>query len=176
MSSRKALFLDRDGVINERIVDGYVRTVDEFILIPAILPLLRAARERGYLLVQISNQQGVGKGLMSHAQLDVVTAHMQDLLAQNLDGRGLDDLRVCTDLAGMNSERRKPRPGMLLRAMRELDIDPGQSWFLGDSKTDAEAGKAAGVHTALIGSFRDGEADLVLPSHADLDRLIAYLR
>ncbi len=175
MPSRKALFLDRDGVINTRIVGGYVRDPHEFELIPDIIPVLRHARSRGYLLVQISNQQGVGKGIMTSSQLNAVTEHMQGLLASFLGGRGLDDLRVCTDLASANSPRRKPRPGMLLEAIEELGIDASQSWFLGDSATDAEAGRAAGVHTALIGEYPVGTADIVVPSHADLQAVIDVL-
>jgi len=68
----KALFLDRDGVINERIVGGYVQRPDEFHLIDAILPVLQAARAAGYKLVLITNQQGVGKGLMSREDLDAL--------------------------------------------------------------------------------------------------------
>jgi D-glycero-D-manno-heptose 1,7-bisphosphate phosphatase len=176
MPPHKALFLDRDGVINTRIVGGYVSDPNEFELIADIVPLLHHARSKGYLLVQVSNQQGVGKGLMTHAQLLAVTEHMQGLLAPFLGGRGLDDLRVCTDLDGANSPRRKPRPGMLLEAMEELGIDASRSWFLGDSMTDAQAGRAAGVHTALIGPFEADAADLVMASHAELQALIDVLR
>lgn len=155
----KALFLDRDGVINQRIVDGYVQRPEEFVLIPGILPVLQMARQLEYRLILISNQQGVGKGLMSTADLERVTEHMQMLLAeQHLQ---LDAVYYCTDLASSMSPRRKPAPGMLLEAMVEHHLNAEACWFLGDSITDAQAGRAAGVHTALIGYHPHNAADLV---------------
>jgi D-glycero-D-manno-heptose 1,7-bisphosphate phosphatase len=175
MASAKALFLDRDGVINRRIMGGYVRTPSEFVLLEEILPLLRSARAAGYLLILISNQQGVGKGLMSTHDLDTVHSYMQDLLAAHLDGRGLDDIRVCTDLDSAQSTRRKPAPGMLLEAIKEFDLDPAACWFLGDAVTDAQAGRSAGVKTALIGNFLPEEADVIIPDHAGLQVFIDLL-
>ncbi|MBL0323312.1 MAG: HAD-IIIA family hydrolase [Ignavibacteria bacterium] len=175
MASGKALFLDRDGVINRRIMGGYVRTPSEFVLLEAILPLLRSARSKGYLLILISNQQGVGKGLMSNHDLDVIHSFMQDLLAAQLDGRGLDDIRVCTDLDSAQSTRRKPAPGMLLEAIKEFDLAPSQCWFLGDASTDAQAGRAAGVKTALIGQFLPTEADVIIPDHSGIQALADLL-
>ena len=145
---RKALFLDRDGVLNERIVGGYVRTADEFVLIPDILPVLRGAHDRGYLLILITNQQGVGKGLMSRADLHALHQHLQHLLLDRI-GCGLDAIYDCTSLATAGDPRRKPQPGMLLEAMAQHNIDPATSFFLGDSPTDVLAGKAAGVITML---------------------------
>lgn len=156
----KALFLDRDGIINRRIIGGYVRTIDEFELLDDILPILQRAHDRGYLLILITNQQGVGKGLMSREDLDTIHDHMQSLLRQRL-GFGLDAIYVCTSLASDNDPRRKPQPGMLLEAIADHDLDPAQCWFLGDSLTDAQAGRAAGVKTILVGEFEEGDADKV---------------
>ncbi len=168
MPKNRALFLDRDGVINRRIVGGYVQHPEEFELLPEILPVLAYARNAGYLLIQISNQQGVGKGLMTNDQLIAVTEHMQGLLKSFLGEKGLDDCKVCTDLASANSPRRKPAPGMLLEAIEEHHLVPAECWFVGDSLTDAIAGKAAGVKTALIGDFSSDSADLVLAGHHEL--------
>jgi len=163
----RALFLDRDGIINERIVDGYVRTPKEFVLHAEVLPILRAAHDAGYLLVLITNQQGVGKGLMGQGDLDVVHGHMQVMLAEQL-GYGLDAIYSCTDLSASGNTRRKPRPGMLLEAQADLFINLPASWFLGDSITDHEAGKAAGVRTILVGAFPADAADIVVPTLADV--------
>ncbi|MBU3742813.1 MAG: HAD family hydrolase [Candidatus Kapabacteria bacterium] len=166
-----ALFLDRDGVINRRLPDAYVRHPDEFELLPDILPILVQARQHGMLLILITNQQGVGKGLMTHAELNVVHDHMQHLL-QRHTGFALDAIYACTDLATTASERRKPAPGMLLEAIAEHDIDVTASWFLGDSLTDAQAGRAAGVRTILVGPFQASDADVVVPDLASV-RIIA---
>lgn len=175
MNANKALFLDRDGVINRRIMDGYVRTPSEFVLLTDVLPLLRAARDKGYMLILISNQQGVGKGLMSLDQLYSVHNHMQDLLASELGGRGLDDIRFCTELESASSPRRKPAPGMLLEAIEAFGLDPTLCWFLGDSLSDAKAGGSAGVHTALIGPFAHDAADIVMGDHTVLMELLVAM-
>ncbi len=167
----KALFLDRDGVINERIVGGYVRTVEEFHLIEDILPVLQAAHAAGYRLVLITNQQGVGKGLMSRADLDALHRHLHDLLMDRL-GFALDAVYDCTSLASDGDPRRKPEPGMLLEAIAELDLDPEQCWFLGDALTDAEAGRRAGVRTILLGEHPSTAADVVVQSLSDVLPLI----
>lgn len=165
--ARPALFLDRDGVINRRLVGSYVRSPQEFELLDDVLPIMQAARERGMVLVLITNQQGVGKGLMTDAELDAVHDHMQTLLRERL-GFGLDGIYVCTALDATNSPRRKPAPGMLLEAIAELDIDAAASWFLGDSVTDAMAGRAAGVPTILVGDHPAAAADIVVPHLADV--------
>lgn len=165
--ARPALFLDRDGVINERIVGGYVRTPSEFVVLEDVLPILRKAHASGYVLVLITNQQGVGKGLMTQAELDLVHDHMQATLQHRL-GFGVDAIYSCTSLASANDPRRKPAPGMLLEAMEDLDLDPASSVFLGDSLTDAQAGRAAGVRTILVGHHPDGSADQIAATLADV--------
>ena len=175
MSAQPALFLDRDGVINHRIIGGYITSPDAFELDEAILPLLRYAKEAGYLLVVITNQQGVGKGLMTLDDLNAVHARMNDLLRTHL-GFGIDHVYACTSLASANDPRRKPSPGMLLEAIAEHHIDPQRSWFVGDSRTDAEAGRAAGVNTLLIGPYAETEADIVVSATGDaLTRLSGNL-
>ncbi|RPI65428.1 MAG: HAD family hydrolase [Ignavibacteriae bacterium] len=165
----KALFLDRDGIINKRIVGGYVRTIDEFHLLDDILPVLRRAHDHGYKLILITNQQGVGKGLMSREQLDVIHQHMQHLLHERL-GFALDAIYDCTSLASDNDPRRKPEPGMLLEAITDHHLDPAQCWFIGDSISDAQAGRAAGVKTMLVGEFEERDADRVFVDLRNVDK------
>jgi len=171
MTLRRALFLDRDGVINRRIMGGYVRTPEEFVLLEDILPLLRSAKAAGDILVVITNQQGVGKGLMSTSDLDAVHAHMNSVLTSHL-GFGIDHVYACTSLATANDPRRKPSPGMLLDAIADLGIDPETSWFVGDSLTDAQAGRAAGVRTVLIGEYPTDAADWVVPGALAAENVI----
>lgn len=147
--SNKALFLDRDGVLNVRLVDDYVRTPEQLLLLDDILPALIAAKSRGYHLIVITNQQGVGKGLMSDADLDRVHHTLQELLRDRA-GVDLDAIYVCTSLASAQDPRRKPSPGMLLEALQDFHLDPKLCWFLGDSETDVLAGRAAGVRTCLF--------------------------
>jgi len=162
----RALFLDRDGIINERLVGAYVRTPEEFRLLDNVLPILRDARQLGYQLILITNQQGVGKGLMSVPDLESVHEHMQSLLAKH--HLELDAIYYCSDLDSSNSSRRKPAPGMLLEAIVDGELDPHRCWFLGDSLTDAQAGRAAGVRTALVGEFGPDDADIVTATLTDM--------
>jgi len=162
MSVRRALFLDRDGVINHRIVGGYITAPSEFRLDEGILSALRYAKDAGYLLVVITNQQGVGKGLMTSEDLDAVQAHMNQVLTSHI-GFGVDRVYSCMSLASMNDPRRKPSPGMLLEAIDDMGIDPSESWFVGDSITDAQAGRAAAVRTILIGDYPKDAAEVVVP-------------
>jgi len=163
----KALFLDRDGIINTRIVGGYVSKPADFEFIDDILPVMSLAKARGYQLVMISNQQGVGKGLMTSEQLVAVHDYMQNSLRDRI-GFSLDALYYCTDLDTTQSFRRKPQPGMLLEAIEDLFLDPRQCWFIGDSITDSQAGRAAAIQTILVGSFLPTDATLVVPTTSDL--------
>lgn len=144
----KALFLDRDGVIN---VDrNYVHRIEDFEFLPGIFELCAAAAQRGYLLVVVTNQAGIGRGYYTEADFEQVTAWMEGVFRQ----RGIDIARVyhCPyhPTAGVGEYRResfdrKPNPGMLLKARDELGLDLAGSVLLGDKDSDIEAGRAAGV-------------------------------
>ena len=118
----RALFLDRDGVINHRIVGGYVRNQHEFILHSEIVPLLRNARQLGYLLILISNQQGVGKGLMTEADLGGLHASMRAALAA--EGVVLAGIFACPD-AELHAQ-----PHLVLRLRKRRGALPGRGVHL----------------------------------------------
>ncbi len=155
----RALFLDRDGIINERLVGEYVQTPEAFHLLPDVLPILSAARRMGYKLILITNQQGVGKGLVTLADLDQIHNEMKSLLAEH--HLAMDAIYACSDLAASASPRCKPPPGMPLEVCDDHRLNPSHCWLLGESITDAQAGRAAGVRTALVGEFKSDQADLV---------------
>lgn len=156
------LLLDRDGIINKRIIGGYVRRPEEFLLLSDIIPVLDAAREANMIIAVITNQQGVGKGLMTERDLDIVHEEMKRQL-QN-EGHTLDAIYHCTDLASAGSWRRKPNPGMIEEAIADFQLIASRSWMIGDSLTDAQAGRAAGLQTALVGDFAEESATIVVPS------------
>ncbi|MBV9727177.1 MAG: D-glycero-beta-D-manno-heptose 1,7-bisphosphate 7-phosphatase [Gammaproteobacteria bacterium] len=145
---RKAAFIDRDGVINEE--RGFVHRIEDFVFIPGALEALKALRAAGYLLVVISNQSGIARGLYSESDYQQLTASMRGLmLAVGLE---LDGTQYCPHLANAPVERyrrdcdcRKPRPGMILQAARDLNIELSTSILIGDRATDLEAGRSAGV-------------------------------
>jgi histidinol-phosphate phosphatase family protein len=142
---RPAVFWDRDGVINVSPGAGYVLSWEEFRLSPGIVPALRICRDRGYALVIVTSQQGVGKGLMTLAQLDQIHAGLQAQLAE--DGLRFDAIEHCTHLSGTCSCR-KPSPEMIQRAAAELGIDLQRSWMIGDHDRDIQMALSAGIPVA----------------------------
>lgn len=144
----RALFLDRDGVIN--VEKNYVHRVEDFEFLPGIFDLCASARAQGYRLVVVTNQAGIGRGLYTEADFQHLTQYMVGVFRQ----RGIDIARVyhCPfhPTAGLGEYRResfdrKPQPGMLLKARDELGLDLSRSAFIGDKASDMEAGLAAGI-------------------------------
>lgn len=150
----KAVFFDRDGVINKRIAGGYVTRWDEFEWLPGIGETLASVKQRGYKAIIITNQRGVGIGRMTEAGLAAIHEHMQRELQEQY-GAQFDAIITCTDPTD-DSPRRKPSPEMFFEAARMFDIDLAQSWMIGDSPSDIEAGKRAGTKTAFL--LNDQEA------------------
>lgn len=181
---RKTFFFDRDGIVNQRIMGGYVTSPDEFVLLQDFPPLFRRIKEADFLTILVTNQQGIGKGLMSEDDLEEIHAVMQESLRKQV-GSGFDDIYFagerdlssrsgcCGDiLAGC---RRKPSPAMLFEANARWGIDFAASWMIGDSLSDAEAGRAAGTRTILVGNFIEGDADVIVPSLKALYTLLPSL-
>jgi D-glycero-D-manno-heptose 1,7-bisphosphate phosphatase len=150
---RKAAFIDRDGVINRE--RGFVHRIEDFELIPGAIDALRALRDGGYLLVVVTNQSGIARGLYSEADYLRLTDHMSQMLAAG--GASLAAALYCPHLPQASVERyrvdcdcRKPQPGMLRRAALELDIDMRESILIGDRVSDIQAGRAAGVRRCYL--------------------------
>lgn len=163
---RPAAFLDRDGVLNHRIPgDTYVTRPEELRVLPHAAEGVRELARRGYLTVVVTNQRGVGRGLMSLADLEAVHARLRAELAAG--GARLDGIYACPHDRDAGCECRKPRPGLLLRAARELGIDLARSLLVGDSERDLEAGRAAGV-PLLFRIESDGDLRAALPRVPDL--------
>ncbi len=142
------MFVDRDGVINRRLPGDYVRSWDQFRFLPGARAGLRALREAGYLLVVITNQRGIARGLMSEADLAEVHRRMQVELVRA--GAGVDAILHCPHDAGAGCGCRKPQPGMLSQALERFAIDVARSWVVGDSLTDLEAGRSVGIRGVLV--------------------------
>ena len=160
-----AIFLDRDGtLIPDR---NYISDPDEVELLAGSAEAVRRFCDAGYLVVLASNQSGIARGLFDEEALDDVHARLQDLLAD--EGVALDGAYYCPYLDGpeatveayrRDSELRKPKPGMLLQAARELNIDLKRSWMIGDSPTDALAGARSGCRTILLDNGHGNLDDL----------------
>ena len=139
----RALFLDRDGVIN--INHGYCNKVEDFHLVPGIITLVRAYRDQGYLPIVVTNQANVERGFLTWADLEQIHHHMNDLF--KCGGIDLHAIYACTQ---SESPNRKPEPGMLLQAQRNHHLDLANSIIIGDNITDIEAGRRAGVGCCIL--------------------------
>jgi len=172
MQKNKAFFFDRDGVINYRIVDRYVTNTDELHIFEEVYDVLKKIKSLGYLLVLITNQQGIGKGIYSHEELLIVHGHMQEHIFDRT-GIKFDLIEYCPDLAHTKSNRRKPEPGMILDAAEKLNISLEDSWMVGDSVKDTIAGKKAGCKTVFISNeAKPPSADYEFPN---LTNMIMFL-
>jgi len=145
-----AIFLDRDGVINVRRPGDYVLEWSQFEFVPEIQTALQQLSTLNLPVIVISNQAAVGKGLLDSATLRNITSQMHRTLLD--DGVSLAAAYYCPHRVDENCDCRKPKPGMLLRAANEFNIDLTQSIFIGDSATDIQAGLAAGCEPVLFGS------------------------
>lgn len=157
----KAVFLDRDGVINKYPGDnGYVKFWEEFHFLPGVKEALRALAERGYALFIISNQAGVAKGLYSQEALDLITGNMLDEFKKA--GVGISGVYYCTHRPEDNCSCRKPKTGMLHAAIEKAkgtgkEINLGESYFIGDTIRDIQTGKSLGLKTVLVFSGKEKE-------------------
>ncbi len=143
-----AIFLDRDGVINCRRPGDYVLDWSQFQFVSGIRLALKQLSTLSLPMIVISNQAAVGKGLLSPAGLQEITARMQQALLA--DGVSLASVIYCTHRTDEKCNCRKPKPAMLLHAANEFNIDLSQSIFIGDSATDVEAAQAAGCKPVLF--------------------------
>lgn len=170
--NNRAVFFDRDGIINHRIIGDYVKKPEQFILHKEIPDIFKLLKSNGYLLILITNQQGVGKGLMTNSELEQVHNYMNELLI-NSCGFAFDDIYFCTELASANSFYRKPNPGMIIDAVNKWNIDVNSSIMVGDADSDIFAGKGAGVKTILVkNSASSAEPDYHLSSIEELYQLL----
>lgn len=138
-----AVFVDRDGTIMEDC--DYCSDPKDVRIFPGVPEALRRLKARGFKLIVITNQSGIGRGLMTVEQYRSVEAEV----LRQVDGL-IDATYFCPDVPGQHSSCRKPSPGMILQANREHGIDLSRSFFIGDKEIDVECGRNAGVRTIRV--------------------------
>lgn len=155
---QRAIFLDRDGTINRYV--GFLQDINQFELLEGVSDAIRMINESGYLAIVITNQPVIARGEVSEAELREIHNKMETLLGQQ--GAYVDAIYYCPHHpdSGFEGERkelkikcncRKPKPGMLLKAAEEYNIDLASSWMVGDGESDMKAGKAVGCKLVKIG-------------------------
>ena len=143
-----AIFIDRDGVINCRRPDDYVLDWSQFIFVPGVCAALKQLATLGLPMIVISNQAAVGKGLLDSTRLEEITSRMHQALLS--DGTPLAAAYYCIHRPDENCPCRKPKPGLLVKAAADFQIDLRRSIFIGDSASDVEAALAAGCQPVLF--------------------------
>ncbi len=161
---QKAVFLDRDGTINKYV--GFLLSIDDFELLPGVAEAIKHINSSGYLAIVITNQPVIARGEVTVPELDLIHQKMETLLGA--EGAYLDGLYYCPHHPDKGFEGeilelkfdcdcRKPKPGLILKAAQDFNIDLSSSWMIGDGKNDVLAGKNAGCRTALIGAEDFGQ-------------------
>jgi D-glycero-D-manno-heptose 1,7-bisphosphate phosphatase len=175
MPQKPAVFLDRDGTLNESIVrDGKPYAPDhvkDFHIIEGVPAACKALKDAGFLLVVATNQPEVGRGTVSRGNIEEIHRDLIEKIPQ------IDRVEVCYDPGrGETSLRRKPAPGMVLDAAKELDINLSRSWMVGDRWRDVDCGKAANVRTIFIDwgykEDNDAIADYTVKTFQEAARII----
>jgi D-glycero-D-manno-heptose 1,7-bisphosphate phosphatase len=180
--ARRAVFLDRDGVIN--VEREYLSRIEDFAFLPRVVPALQRLQAAGWRLVVVTNQSGIARGYYTEADYRRVTQHMEDALAR--DGVRLDRVLHCPHLpdAAVAAYRqtcdcRKPAPGMLLQAEQALRLDMPASVLIGDKASDIAAGRAAGVGRCWLVScghaFTEADERAADAVHPDLWHCVGAL-
>lgn len=159
IDSSWTLFLDRDGVINRRLPDDYVKRVEEFEFLPMVLEAMSIFSRCFAHIVVVTNQQGIGKGLMGEEDLEAIHKHM--LCEINLHGGRLDGIFHCPQLRDAVDNYRKPNPTMAYMAQQQFpDINMRKSIMIGDSVSDIVFGRNVGMSTIFIGSSNNDADDV----------------
>lgn len=157
LNRQRAVFLDRDGTIN--VYKGFLRDANEFELIDGVAEAIREINLSGYLCVVITNQPVIARGEVTWNELEEIHKKMETLLGRK--GAYLDGIYFCPhhphsgfkgeiEALKFDCDCRKPKPGLLLKASEDINIDLTKSWMIGDSGNDVKAGKAAGCKTVLV--------------------------
>ncbi|MFO0753199.1 MAG: HAD family hydrolase [Thermodesulfovibrionales bacterium] len=155
MPEKRAVFLDRDGVVNRKMPEGdYVKAWEEFVFLPGVFEALALLKKRDLLVIIVTNQRCIARGIISEAELEGIHSRMRDEIRKR--NGGIDAIYHCPHDREEGCGCRKPEPGMLLRAVSDFGrkgvrIDIANSYLIGDSESDILAGKAAGVRTIRIG-------------------------
>ncbi len=152
-SARRAVFLDRDGTIN--VEKDYLHRIEDFEFIPGAPEAIKRLKDAGFLVIVVTNQSGVARGYFGIAEVELLHRHMQGELAKH--GTSVDGFYICphhpTQGTGeylRDCDCRKGKPGMLLEAAAEHEIDLTSSFMVGDKVADIEAGEAAGCSSLLV--------------------------
>jgi D-glycero-D-manno-heptose 1,7-bisphosphate phosphatase len=148
INKNKAIFLDRDGVINKKIIGDYVKYWEEFEFLCGVKEAIKLLNQTNFKVIIITNQAGIGRGVMTEEQLKMIHQKMLDELETY--GAKVDAIYYCPHHPDDNCNCRKPKTGMLKQADKDFNIDFKNSWLIGDEPKDIEAGRKMGCKTCMV--------------------------
>jgi D-glycero-D-manno-heptose 1,7-bisphosphate phosphatase len=180
VDARPAVFLDRDGVINAY-RSNYVKRWSEVSFLPGSLAALRRLSATCCRIVVVTNQSAVGRGIMTLDEVSEINRRLVDVITAQ--GGRIDRIYICPHRPEAGCTCRKPRPGMLLAAAAEMNLDLGSSYLVGDARSDVEAARAAGVRGIIVLTGRGKQtAESLSPDERatwrivqDLEGAVAYI-
>jgi len=153
----RAVFLDRDGVINRKAPEGeYITRLQDLVFLPRVAEAVQILRSQGFVIIVVTNQRGVSRGKITLQDLEMIHREVASFFSTK--DAPLDGIYFCPHEGGC--ECRKPAPGMLLNAALEHKIDLRGSWLVGDSLSDILAGKQVGCSTVLISAIPESPPDM----------------
>ena len=160
-SLHKTVFFDRDGVLNNERTD-YVKSVDELQIFPNVAENIKILKKSGFKIVLITNQSAINRGLMTHEDLNKIHFTIQNHFQKK--GTKIDAFYYCPHRPDENCECRKPKPGLFLKASKELNLDLKNSWMIGNNESDMQAAQLAGCKSIIINNSSkiDSAVDQIL--------------
>jgi D-glycero-D-manno-heptose 1,7-bisphosphate phosphatase len=170
-SARKAVFLDRDGVINRRASEGlYINSLDEFEMLPHVGEAISRLNKNGFLVFVATNQRCIARGIVTSEAVRDIHDHLQRTV--KAAGGEITRIYVCPHDYGDACACRKPKPGLLRQAARDYSLELSMSWMVGDKSSDIDAGTLAGCRTVFIGASGCAAANATA---ADLPEAVARI-
>ena len=165
----KAVFLDRDGIIN--VDKSYLYKIEEFEFCEGIIEVLKYLENLGYLLIVVTNQSGIGRGYYTQDDFNLLTSWMLDKLKE--DGIEIQKVFYCPHVPDENCKCRKPKPFMIDSAIEEFNIEPLESWMVGDKRSDIQTAINANVpNTIFVNNSTCSDAKYSIKSILDIMSII----
>ena len=164
VEKRRAIFLDRDGVINKK-RDDYVKSINELEIFPFVASAIKKLNNANFKVIVITNQSAINRNIITHKKVEEIHLAIQNYLKKNQSF--IDAFYYCPHRPDENCICRKPKPGLLIKAIQDFKIDPKESWMVGDSNSDLESGRLAGCNVMKINNHINLEktVELIIQSN-----------
>ena len=164
MNKKKAVFLDRDGVINKK-RDDYVKSINELEIFPFVASAIKKLNNANFQVIVITNQSAINRNIITHKKVEEIHLAIQNYLKKNQSF--IDAFYYCPHRPDENCICRKPKPGLLIKAIQDFKINPKESWMMGDSNSDLESGRLVGCNVMKINNHVNLEkaVELIIESN-----------